>query len=102
MKTLLFAIIFALGFAFLVGDNAKAMPQTSKKKQEQVKEKARIKLVAEGRRGTNFNFEGSRVSGQYKSGGETASIVENEKVMQDLLSVRTDFKDRIKKSFVEQ
>ena len=45
---------------------------------------------------TEFHFDGSTIHGRYQSGEEALARVENEKIMNDLLGIRKDFKDRLK------
>lgn len=45
---------------------------------------------------TSMNFSGSRVGGQYQVPGEATARVENEKPIEELLGLRTQFRDRMK------
>lgn len=47
---------------------------------------------------TELNFEDLLVSGQYHFSDEAVTTVEEDKVLNSLIGVRTDFKDRIKQS----
>ena len=47
---------------------------------------------------TNVNFEDLLVSGQYHFSDEAVTTVEEDKVLNSLIGVRTDFKDRMKQS----
>ena len=49
--------------------------------------------------GTEHNFSDTWVKGKYQYADEALAIVEDEKKLDDLLSVRTDFKDRLRKEF---
>ena len=46
---------------------------------------------------TEHNFEGLSVGGRYKTSMQAVVTIENEKVLDDLLGARTNFKDRLKK-----
>ncbi|MNJ94720.1 hypothetical protein D3C87_124220 [compost metagenome] len=45
-----------------------------------------------------MNFEDLLVSGQYHFSDEAVTTVEEDKVLNSLIGVRTDFKDRMKQS----
>ena len=47
---------------------------------------------------TDVSFEDVLVNGKYHFSDEAVTTVENDKVLDALLGVRTDFKDRLKKS----
>jgi|GEM_PF-3021870 len=47
---------------------------------------------------TDINFNDSVLHGRYQTPDEATAKVENEKSLADLLAVRTEFKDRLKKS----
>ncbi len=47
---------------------------------------------------TDINFNDSVLHGRYETPDEANAKIENEKVLSDLLAVRTNFKDRLKKS----
>lgn len=47
---------------------------------------------------TDVSFEDVLVKGQYHFSDEAVTTVEQDKVLDALLGVRTDFKDRLKKS----
>lgn len=53
---------------------------------------------AKDRVSTDVSFEGQTVHGRYQSADEAVAIVEDDKVLNDLLDVRTHFKDRLKKN----
>lgn len=46
---------------------------------------------------TEVHFDGTDVNGRYQTAPEAVSTVEDEKLLEDLLGVREDFKDRLKK-----
>jgi hypothetical protein len=45
---------------------------------------------------TSMTFSGSRVGGQYQVPGEATARIENEKPIEELLGLRTQFRDRMK------
>ncbi len=47
---------------------------------------------------TNMNFEDLLVNGQYHFSDEAVTTVEEDKVLNSLIGIRTDFKDRMKQS----
>lgn len=47
---------------------------------------------------TDINFNDSVLHGRYQTPDEATAKVENEKSLADLLAVRTEFKDRLKKA----
>ena len=61
------------------GKKKKAAPQTN----------SRVNL------GTDFKFDASSVYGRYQFADEALATVEDEKLMDTLLGVRMDFKDRL-------
>ncbi len=55
------------------------------------------KTVA-NKKNQDLNFEDLLVSGQYHFSDEAVTTVEEDKVLNSLIGVRTDFKDRMKQS----
>jgi hypothetical protein len=47
---------------------------------------------------TNVNFEDLLVQGKYHFSDEAVTTVEDDKVLDSLIGVRSDFKDRLKQS----
>jgi hypothetical protein len=47
---------------------------------------------------TNHNFEDLLVQGKYHFSDEAVTTVEEDKVLDSLIGVRSDYKDRLKKS----
>ena len=45
---------------------------------------------------TRHSFSGSRVNGQYQVPAEATAQIENEKPLEELLGLRTQFRDRMK------
>lgn len=54
--------------------------------------------AAKKKKSTELSFEDVLVQGKYHFSDEAVTTVEDDKVLDALLGVRTDFKDRIKKS----
>ena len=53
---------------------------------------------APAKKAQDMNFEDLLVSGQYHFSDEAVTTVEEDKVLNSLIGVRTDFKDRMKQS----
>ncbi len=53
---------------------------------------------APAKKSQDMNFEDLLVSGQYHFSDEAVTTVEEDKVLNSLIGVRTDFKDRMKQS----
>lgn len=51
-----------------------------------------------GKKAQDMNFEDLLVSGQYHFSDEAVTTVEEDKVLNSLIGVRADFKDRMKQS----
>jgi len=77
MKFLVLLIVFTGLSTSLIAQGA---PQSTKKKS------------------TNMSFEDLLVQGKYHFSDEAVTTVEEDKVLDALLGIRKDFKDRIKKS----
>ena len=60
--------------------------------------------VAQGKKkkSTEVSFDDVLVQGKYHFSDEAVTTVEDDKILDALLGVRTDFKDRIKKSTARQ
>lgn len=54
--------------------------------------------AAKKQKDTNFNFDELLIQGQYHFSDEVTTTVEQDKVLDALLGVRKDFKDRMKRS----
>ena len=78
MKSILIALLF---MASVAGAAPNAAPATTAKKGSQ-----------------EMNFEDLLVSGQYHFSDEAVTTVEEDKVLNSLIGVRSDFKDRMKQS----
>jgi hypothetical protein len=60
--------------------------------------KHRAKTSPGAKLSTDIQFNDSLLHGHYQTPDEATARVENEKVLADLLAVRTSFKDRLKKA----
>ena len=76
-------IKYALMIAFILGAGAAS---------------ANPEKPANTKKGQDMNFEDLLVSGQYHFSDEAVTTVEEDKVLNSLIGVRTDFKDRMKQS----
>ncbi len=57
---------------------------------------------AKKKKSTEVSFDDVLVQGKYHFSDEAVTTVEDDKILDALLGVRTDFKDRIKKSTARQ
>ena len=102
MKTLISFFVLAC-FTF-GGFNAEAAAKhktnkTAGKKLARSKTKTKVTKTAlpgagNSQLGTSFSFDPASVRGKYQTAGQGIASVENEKVMDDLLGLRIQFKDR--------
>ncbi|MBC7420620.1 MAG: hypothetical protein H7328_07825 [Bdellovibrio sp.] len=60
--------------------------------------KAASSTAAKKNSQTEMNFEDLLVNGQYHFSDEAVTTVEEDKVLNSLIGIRTDFKDRMKQS----
>jgi hypothetical protein len=84
MKIVLMMLLFASGLAVA----AEAPPAAP----------ARPSSAAKDGTGQEHNFEDLLVQGKYHFSDEAVTTVEEDKVLDSLLGIRTDFKDRMEKS----
>lgn len=89
MKTYLVPVILFIGFLVVLPGATRAESDT---KEAAVKDQAKKKKT------TEVSFEDVLVQGKYHFSDEAVTTVEQDKVLDALLGVRTDFKDRLKKS----
>lgn len=57
---------------------------------------ARVPRGVQPKLSTTMSFSGSRVGGQYQIPSEATAKIENEKPIEELLGLRTQFRDRMK------
>ena len=86
MKYLIIVLLVAGGFA-----NAAPAPATPKKPETTA-------AGATSSSTTAHNFEDLLVQGKYHFSDEAVTTVEDDKVLDSLIGVRSDFKDRLKSS----
>ncbi|MBK7843558.1 MAG: hypothetical protein IPJ71_07650 [Bdellovibrionales bacterium] len=93
---LIFVFLFMIGFACgqlsSVGMEAKVKDEKVRKIEKQEGNKNSDKLS------TSLSFEDLLVQGTYHFSDEAVATVEEDKVLDSLLVIRKDFKDRIKRS----
>jgi hypothetical protein len=93
--------VFATAFLYFAALIAMLIPQfvnaASGKGAEKVAlSKQSMSRETAKRLSTSMAFSGSRVGGQYQVPGEGTARVENEKPIEELLGLRTQFRDRMK------
>lgn len=89
-KLILFTLNLILFFAFV----AKAEGGTVKAKTKAGAQKRALPGAQNSQLGTNFSFDAASVHGKYQMAGQGVATVEDEKVLDDLLGLRRQFKDR--------
>ncbi len=67
-----------------------------------VQEAAAQESSAKKKKSTEVSFDDVLVQGKYHFSDEAVTTVEDDKILDALLGVRTDFKDRVKKSTARQ
>ncbi len=86
----------------LISDAAKTAPVTDDKSKVAQPAKAPTKMPttkdATKSEKTEHNFEDLLVQGKYHFSDEAVTTVEEDKVLDSLLGIRTDFKDKIEQS----
>lgn len=85
MRILSFLLLFVFSGTVLAAPNPEALSAPTKKKKT-----------------TEVSFEDVLVQGKYHFSDEAVTTVEEDKVLDSLLGVRKDFKDRIQKSVSQQ
>jgi hypothetical protein len=59
-------------------------------------------MQEENKKSTEMSFDEVLVQGQYHFSDEAVTTVEDDKILDSLLGIRKDFKDRMKKSVSQQ
>ena len=100
MKILL-ALALIIGFvqaefAFAATTKKAAKKSTTKKVAKKTTKKSGVTETS--KLSTDISFNDHSLHGRYQTPDEANARVENEKVLSDLLAVRTHFKDRMKKA----
>lgn len=90
----LFGILLCLMFV----SQAFAVPEGTTTETVGSSTTAKKKVTVEGDSKTSHSFEDLLVQGQYHFSDESVTTVEEDKVLDALIGVRADFKDRLKKS----
>lgn len=67
-----------------------------------LKAEAQDSAAAKKKKSTEVSFDDVLVQGKYHFSDEAVTTVEDDKILDALLGVRTEFKDRIKKSTSRQ
>ncbi len=75
---------------------AMLLPQISRASEKVALSKQSMSQETAKRLSTSMTFSGSRVGGQYQVPGEATARIENEKPIEELLGLRTQFRDRMK------
>lgn len=75
---------------------AMLLPQFSRASEKVPLSKQSMSRETAKRLSTSMTFSGSRVGGQYQVPGEATARIENEKPIEELLGLRTQFRDRMK------
>ncbi len=92
-----YGALFSILASFATSTVALAAPAAPTVKSAAAAAAAAAAPVA-GKKTTDVSFEDVLVQGKYHFSDESVTTVENDKVLDALLGVRTDFKDRLKKS----
>lgn len=77
--------------------SASAQAKTAKSKKHSSKSHVSKKVTPSAEKsqiGTSFSFDAASVRGKYQMAGQGLALVEDEKVIDDLLGLRKQFKDR--------
>lgn len=87
---------FTVTLLYFVALIAMLIPQLSRASEKVPLSKQSMSRETAKRLSTSMTFSGSRVGGQYQVPGEGTARVENEKPIEELLGLRTQFRDRMK------
>ena len=80
--------------AITLGLNAYAQAKSVKSSKHKAVTKNVTSQRKDGQLGTSFSFDAASVRGKYQTAGQGIAMVEDEKVLDDLLGLRKSFKDR--------
>ena len=83
-----FCLVFAVSFG------AQAKGSKTKKSNKTKVTKNVSQDASKSQLGTSFSFDAASVRGKYQTAGQGIALVEDEKVLDDLLGLRRQFKDR--------
>jgi hypothetical protein len=90
-------VIFAFISLIFVGSAEAKSAKSTKKAATSAKTEVTKKSTLPGANsqlGTSFSFDAASVRGKYQLAGQGIASVQDEKVMDDLLGIRRQFKDR--------
>lgn len=87
---------FTVTLLYFVALIAMLIPQFSRASEKVALSKQSMSRETAKRLSTSMTFSGSRVGGQYQVPGEATARIENEKPIEELLGLRTQFRDRMK------
>ena len=91
MKTLFIGLLYAVTLiAMLIPSMGRAAGKQKAGTEARTSRNGQTKLS------TTMQFSGSRVGGQYQIPSEATAKIENEKPIEELLGLRTQFRDRMK------
>jgi len=82
-------LIFSISAIALAKNPSKQGPKSAQTDKNSYKQKANVR--------SEHNFDQSLVQGKYQVGNEGLAVVEDSKEMDDLLGMRFEFKDRLRK-----
>ena len=94
-KMILVVTVYLVTLAAMVVTTSVAKAASGRERQVRASSQVMTKETAK-RLSTSMRFSGSRVGGQYQVPGEATARVENEKPIEELLGLRTQFRDRMK------
>ena len=77
-----------------LGLNGYAQAKSTKNTKNKTVTKNVTPKATDGQLGTSFSFDAASVRGKYQTAGQGIAMVEDEKVLDDLLGLRRSFKDR--------
>jgi hypothetical protein len=80
--------------ALTLGLNVYAQAKSTKSGHKKTVTKNVTPKATDGQLGTSFSFDAASVRGKYQTAGQGIAMVEDEKVLDDLLGLRRSFKDR--------
>jgi hypothetical protein len=92
-KLALFGINLLVFFFFMASAEGRTGATKLTAKRHTVTKKA-LPGDKNGQLGTDFSFEAASIHGKYQMAGQGVATVEDEKVLDDLLGLRLQFKDR--------
>lgn len=95
-RTLVMILIYVAALAAMLAPELSFAAKASREEGKIALSKQSMSQETAKRLSTSMAFSGSRVGGQYQVPGEGTARIENEKPIEELLGLRTQFRDRIK------